>query len=279
MDSVELLNKMVTNDGVMPDEISHAELKRFVAKSKALGREITSNGITAKEILRFAKNIDIKRANEQIHYAVPLNMSHYVMTIRTQASNLYGATSHQIKIEFKDKNKALAVTIEKTSLIAAKVLAAGKIAFDCDCGRHSYWYRYIAQAGGWSYGKKEIRAPNIRNKPLRGVACKHIVRVANELLSSRAIHNMLAKFLENGMAVKQNKTNAKRIETRMLNTVKKVVRVKKSELVSVKVLGGKPVVVTDKLASLNEQAKAAFKADNYDKGMAILNQITKMGAM
>lgn len=278
IDAVSLLEETVTTNGEKSDTITHEMRQQFVAKSKRLGRNITFGGITAKEILSFARNEDIKRANEQIHYAVPLSIMDYVMTIRAQASNLYGATSHNVKVEFVKKNESIAEASEKTPLIAAKELAAGKITFDCDCGRHAYWYRYIAQVGGWLHGQKETRAPNIRNKPLRGVACKHMVRVANELLNSRAIHNMLAKFIEKGIVAEQSKSNAKRIETRMINSAKRVIRVKKSELVSVKDLGGKPAPKTDVRAELNEQAKVAFKAGNHKKGMSILDKISKLKA-
>nr|WP_225312426.1 hypothetical protein [Salmonella sp.] len=36
---------------------------------------------------------------------------------------------------------------DKSALKIAKSLCAGRVSFDCDCGRHQYWYRYIATAG------------------------------------------------------------------------------------------------------------------------------------
>lgn len=35
-------------------------------------------------------------------------------------------------------------------LIAAKEAATGRISFDCACGRHQYWYRYLTQIGGFA---------------------------------------------------------------------------------------------------------------------------------
>ncbi|EPA1084307.1 phage tail protein, partial [Escherichia coli] len=57
--------------------------------------------------------------------------------------------------------------------------------FDCDCGRHQYWYRYIATAGNFALAPpKEYAFPKIRNPNLKGIACKHVIHAMTRLQSA-----------------------------------------------------------------------------------------------
>ena len=68
-----------------------------------------------------------------------------------------------------------------------KAVIDGKINFDCDCGRHRYWYRYLATVGKYNFGIDENRYPSTRNPKLTGVACKHALRVMKHLMSPHMI--------------------------------------------------------------------------------------------
>ena len=70
------------------------------------------------------------------------------------------------------------------------LLNYGKLKFECDCGRHDYWYRYIATIGKYNYGIDESRYPSTRNPNVTGVACKHALRVMKHVTSA----HMLAKI-------------------------------------------------------------------------------------
>ena len=77
----------------------------------------------------------------------------------------------------------------------ANWLRKQKLAFDCDCGRHRYWFRYISTIGNFNAGRKELGFPKIRNSNLLGVACKHVLRVMSEVESSTSVLNFLTKHM------------------------------------------------------------------------------------
>ena len=78
----------------------------------------------------------------------------------------------------------------------AKRACVGRLSFDCGCGRHQFWYRYLAFIGNYAVtppGEKDF--PKIRNPKLTGCACKHTLKVL-KILKSSNIHAILAKELE-----------------------------------------------------------------------------------
>lgn len=76
----------------------------------------------------------------------------------------------------------------------------GHLSFDCDCERHRYFFRYIATIGGFNAGRDETGYPKIRNPGLKGVACKHVLRVMAELQSSAAILHFIEKAMAKAQA-------------------------------------------------------------------------------
>lgn len=207
-------------------------LREFTNMRKRLGRHATAKGMSATEILRLSHPDDISRAQHEIHYAVPLSLVQWQLTLRTQASHQYGASHHTITVQLLD-TQSMAGLGTVPALTMARQIAQGKVKFDCDCGRHRYWYRYMATVGGWGCGQPEHRFPKETNPSLRGVACKHVVRVARELQSSRAIHNIILKFIERmGKRVEQSAAQVKRTQSAMLKQTKAidVPRISKAEL-------------------------------------------------
>lgn len=278
--SAQVAYETLTENGVMPDVASNASIKRFSNVMARYGRGINANGITAKEILQMSKQKDITRANKEIHWAVPLNVRGWVMEIKTQASQKYGASEHYVKIQFLDTNSAQEQVGIKKPLQLAKEVATGKIKYDCDCGRHKYWYRFIANTGKWAYGVKETREPKIRNPSLTGVACKHIVRVAKELESSRAIHNMIAKFLKAPIETTTSKSNEERIKKRMLENRKHIIRAKRDKMVENKTIAKPLKKPTDKPKKPSEQeilkqALKLAKVGQTKDAMALLTALAK----
>lgn len=74
---------------------------------------------------------------------------------------------------------------DKGTAKLAKQLCAGRVSYDCDCGRHQYWYRYIATAGNFALAPpKEYAYPKVRNPDLKGVACKHVIHAMTRLQST-----------------------------------------------------------------------------------------------
>ncbi len=104
-------------------------------------------GITIQGVINHSRFIDIQRANKQIFLA---------SIFKKQGNAFY----------FNN------------------LIKEGQIAFDCDCGRHRYWYRYLATIGKYNYGINETRYPTTRNPNLTGLACKHVLRVMNHITSA-----------------------------------------------------------------------------------------------
>lgn len=103
---------------------------------------------------------------------------------------------YQVRIRLEDWPKAVAGDVWANPLSAAKAVAMGKLSIDCQCGRHQYWYRYLANIGGYDVNPpKELGYPKIRNPRLTGCCCKHVLKVLG-LLKSNTIHTVLAKHIE-----------------------------------------------------------------------------------
>ncbi|EQA6242215.1 hypothetical protein ACX5DB_003893 [Enterobacter ludwigii] len=74
---------------------------------------------------------------------------------------------------------------DKGTVKLANQLCAGRVSYDCDCGRHQYWYRYIATAGNFALAPpKEYAYPKVRKPDLEGVACKHVIHAMTRLQSA-----------------------------------------------------------------------------------------------
>lgn len=103
---------------------------------------------------------------------------------------------YQVRIRLEDWAKAVAGDVWANPLSAAKQVAMGKLSIDCQCGRHQYWYRYLANIGNYDVNPpKEMGYPKIRNPRLTGCCCKHVLKVLG-LLKSNTIHTVLAKYIE-----------------------------------------------------------------------------------
>lgn len=93
----------------------------------------------------------------------------------------------------------------------ADAVLQGAVRFDCDCGRHRFWYRYIASVGSFAYGKAETGFPKIRNPNLKGLACKHVIFVMRMLTQSQSMtgfmKNYLSEFRENPLQRKKTLSN------------------------------------------------------------------------
>ena len=100
--------------------------------------------------------------------------------------------------------------------------------FDCSCDRHRYFLRYVATIGGFNAGRDETGFPKIRNPGLKGVACKHVLRVMAELESSNSVLRFLERHLQGVSAYKAN-TTVKQAEAEEAVQPKTPTRIKTSE--------------------------------------------------
>lgn len=174
-------------------------------------------GITARQVTDLASarpltaekpaGSDIDRAREQIKMAVPVlaTVTHQkTLDVRfiTNAGPESKVQRHNVLVRFNGfaeaANKLMATTVKdkKDPKQAANWLRKQKLAFDCDCERTRYFLRYVATIGGFNAGRDELGYPKIRNPGLKGVACKHVLRVMAEIDSSGTVWSFLTKQME-----------------------------------------------------------------------------------
>lgn len=144
---------------------------------------------------------DLDKARREITSAVPVSAINGEIRFLTNAGKDSRATRHTVIVRLNAFDEAAAMVAAtdlkdwKSPRQAANWLRKQPLAFDCDCGRHRYFFRYLATIGGFEAGRKETGYPKIRNPGLRGVACKHVLRVMTELESSGTVLTFLEKHL------------------------------------------------------------------------------------
>lgn len=174
--------------------ITHQDLKSFANSVKKLGKQFTG-GITAKQVIELSAPIDRARSNDQIRTAIPMASRDGVMHFVTNAGPDSDVTRHHVYVEFLNWGAAVASPAQPKDM--ARQLFEGNLRWRCDCGRFNFWYSYIATVGQFIYGDKQVNYPKIRNPKLVGVACKHGLRVMQQI-SSPAIRARLEKMIEDG---------------------------------------------------------------------------------
>lgn len=118
---------------------------------------------------------------------------------------------HHVHVQFLDFDAAVGASPNDPKKLG-KLVTAGRLLFDCDCGRHTFWYRYIATIGKFNTGRPETGFPKIRNPKLMGVACKHVLRTMHVILKDQAVQVKIAgavlkaRAVLDGGAVKAEKT-------------------------------------------------------------------------
>lgn len=181
--------------------ITLEDLRTFRANVKTAGKQF-KGGITAKSVIDHSLPGDRDRANVQIRTAVPLQALGGLIHFVTNAGPDSDVSRHHVKVDLLNWSAALSSPSKPADM--AKFVATGPLKFDCDCGRHTYFFRYIATIGKFNAGRDETGYPKIRNPDLVGVACKHVLRVM-QTLSSPAVRIRLATWIEKGRGDVQRK--------------------------------------------------------------------------
>lgn len=164
-----------------------------------------AGGIKPKQVIDLAAPEDRQRASQQIHTVIPVSNRAGVVHIQTNAGKSSKVSRHHVYVQFLGYNNALASSAK--SLDAARAMLSGKIKFDCDCARHTFWYRYIATIGNFNYGRPEDGFPKVRNPNLRGLACKHVIRVMAHIASGGTFNLFAARMIETGRRTLSDKLN------------------------------------------------------------------------
>lgn len=263
----EALAQINENQAVWAAQLTRQDLQRFQRKVQDL-QDLTANkivgGITPSAIISRSRAIDIRRAEQEIHTVQAVKFDkNGVMTFRTNASKKHGATHHVVQVQFLNFQAALNAGKLTNAFLDEYLKSAVK--FDCDCGRHRYWYRYVATVGGFAHGKPETAFPKVRNPELTGLACKHVVRVMHTLARNPAKLRQAAKLHITRFRQNPNQV-AKTLTKKQADKAKIVAK-----------QGAKIRKVYEKMAQ-EVQAKIAEKLSQASKNQA-LNQLRQLHAM
>ncbi|WP_342315738.1 hypothetical protein [Lysobacter sp. FW306-1B-D06B] len=209
--------------------LTHEDLATFRRNMQTVGK-LTAPGVTARQVIDIASSGplmtklgdigDLGRAREQIKMAAPVAATVSIQSRRsldvrflTDASPDSKVARHTVIIRLLGYGEQLRILAAapldpdkaeaekaRTPKQAADALRKGYLAFDCDCERHRYFFRYVATIGGFNAGRDETGYPKVRNPTLRGIACKHVLRVMAELQSSAGILSFLEKAMSKAQA-------------------------------------------------------------------------------
>lgn len=184
--------RMLTFDDIKAFKAAVADVQRMHGQS---GRT-AAGGILVKKVIDLSAPQDRERANKEIHMAAPVLNRAGVVQFQTNAGPNSNVTRHQVMVQFLAYDAAVSSGLPVAE--AAKQLAKGKIKYDCDCGKHTFWFRYIASIGNFNYGRTEDGFPRVRNPKLFGIACKHMLRVANTIAHGPTFEHFARRMIENG---------------------------------------------------------------------------------
>ena len=178
------------NKAIRDKVLSPSVLQLYIQNVQKASKHFVG-GITPTEVINQSRAVDIKRANEQIFLATIFKRKGNELYFLTNAGPNSKSDNHYVTVELLDfPTLVLGRKNLPTTREIKNVLEHGKIKFDCDCGRHTYWYRYIASVGKFNFGAYENRYPSTRNPQLTGVACKHVLRVMQTLTSGTTVEKI-----------------------------------------------------------------------------------------
>lgn len=160
--------------------------------SKKLKRKITNyryrygKGISISKALRRSNKEDKQRSiNElSIFYLSGTPAPMFSFIVKASGKHMFNefgvkknhiAKKHKVNILFDTSNADY-------SMSPLELIRSLPVKYECGCGRHTYYYRFIWTIGlKSSLGLQQTQYPLIRNKPLKGVLCKHGIKVMDSL--------------------------------------------------------------------------------------------------
>ena len=205
---------LTTTLGGINRPITRDDLETFRQNIKTV-QKVFKGGIKARQVLDMSLEIDRKRARTEIRMAVPISAKNGMVRFATNAGPDSKAARHHVNVEFLSFGAGAASGRDMAQKMANWVRKQ-PLKFDCDCGRHKFWFRYISTIGDFNAGRPETGFPKIRNPGLHGVACKHVLRVMAEVEASGIVLGFLTKLIgkaqddDNARAV--HKTTVKEAE-------------------------------------------------------------------
>jgi hypothetical protein len=239
--------------------ITPSDLAAFRRNIQLLRGRLGHGGITARQVIDLSgeylppgQGTDRDRAKREIHSAVPAGFSKGQLHVITNAGGTDPkVTRHHVLVKLPLFEVAVA-DVNMTADQAARWLLKQKLRYDCDCGRHRFFFRYVCTVGDFHAGRPEHGYPKIRNPGLNGVACKHVVRVMNDIDGGGSrFFNIIRKAIE-----RQRDKDIKR----------KRVDVKQAEAEQQARASAKPIRTSADITSRRAQARARAAARAASRG-------------
>lgn len=167
------------------------QLRKFLkaAESRAERFDQGVQGVPYSQLIRASRPEDKQRA-KTVRSAALYQRKGGLLFFRVS-----GRSQPYYRVQIRLEGWSKAITSSQPALATVKELTSGRLSFECPCGRHQYWYRYLATLGNFAIEPLERDFPKIRNPRLTGCCCKHTLRVLQELKTSR-FQLILAKELD-----------------------------------------------------------------------------------
>lgn len=123
-------------------------------------------------------DIEDKRQAKRVASATLYKLTDNILDFRVTASgDTPNAPSYyKVRVRLEDWKREIARAKGKDYMTAAQRATMGYVSFDCNCGRYIYWYQYLATIGNFDIAPGETVFPKIRNRRLKGICCKHILK-------------------------------------------------------------------------------------------------------
>lgn len=183
---------------------TRADLEAFDRSRKGIAKKYDAKtaGIPYAAIVKYSRQVDIDRSNNRVDDGTGVQWANLkgikgnTLIMSVDASQVSKHAHHRVQFRLEEWDDYLAHPPSDDYAKAVKAACAGRLSFDCDCGRHQYWYRYVATMGNYQIKPPaEFSFPKIKNPELSGVACKHVLRAAR-MLQTPSIQRQLLKGME-----------------------------------------------------------------------------------
>lgn len=273
----EVLKNINLNSGVNTRKLDFADLRAFKKQMQLRQQDFKRSGIgigiSFKSVIDRSRKEDIKRFQEEINTAIAARRDRNgVITFRVNASARSTDTHHMVSVQFLNFQAALSGGGSITQKLAADVLK-GPVRFDCDCGRHRYWYRYLATLGGFAYGKSETGYPKIRNPQLTGLACKHVLYVARMCMHSPS----MIRDMQNYLNTYRNNPNSRARTIGRKQAREFAEKIDKEDWRNIKVRQSRNSQLPDRLAdAFNPNKKASIRGTNLRPEELVKKRVDEM---
>lgn len=138
-------------------------------------------GVKIASLLRASRPADKERAKE-VRNATLYQRKGNLLFFRVS-----GREQPFYRVQIRLENWQEALYTATPAMRAVREVLQGRVSIECPCGRHQYWYRYLATIGKYAIDPLEHDFPKIRNPKLTGCCCKHVLRAIRELGSNRVL--------------------------------------------------------------------------------------------